>query len=277
VPLNFDLVGKAYPPVEVAVTAEQMERYARACGDLKECYFVGPGQVASPLFAAVPGLCLLATIVGDPELGVDNPLAVIHGEQEMVYHRPLRPGDQVVMKPSLEDIEDKGRNAVLRGKLAMSAEDGEPVADLYATIVVRGGGSGAERPPSERAAPPRGKVVATFSKHVDDVMPARYAEASGDHNPIHLDAAVARAVGLPGVINHGMGTLALVAAGLVDAVAGGDVSRLRRLAARFTDMVVPGTDLETTVWEAEENTFVFETCRPDDAVVVTGTLEVSSG
>jgi acyl dehydratase len=36
-----------------------------------------------------------------------------------------------------------------------------------------------------------------------------YADASGDHNPIHQDEAVARSVGLPGVIAHGMFTLAL--------------------------------------------------------------------
>ena len=38
-----------------------------------------------------------------------------------------------------------------------------------------------------------------------------YAEASGDHNPIHQDDEVARSVGLPGVIAHGMYTLALAA------------------------------------------------------------------
>ena len=38
-----------------------------------------------------------------------------------------------------------------------------------------------------------------------------YAEASGDHNPIHQDEEVARSVGLPGVIAHGMYTMALAA------------------------------------------------------------------
>lgn len=277
-PLNFGLAGKTYPPVEATVTAEQMDRFARACDDLNERYLVGPDQVASPLFAVVPGFPLLATIVGDPELGVDNPLAVVHGEQEIVYHRLLHPGDEIVLEPSLESIEDKGRNAVFKGKLAVSTKDGEAVADLYTTVVVRGGGSGAERRESVKSAPPaRGEIVSTFSKRVDEDMPARYAEASGDRNPIHLDEMLAKAVGLPGVINHGLGTLGLIAAGLVDTIAGGDVSRLRRLAARFTDLVVPGTDLETTVWESEADAFVFETRRPDDVLVVSGVLEVSPG
>ncbi len=63
---------------------------------------------------------------------------------------------------------------------------------------------------------------------------ALYAEASGDHNPIHLDDDFARSVGLPGVIAHGllqMGLLARVAAEHGD---------LRRLSCRFTGMVRPG-------------------------------------
>jgi acyl dehydratase len=43
-----------------------------------------------------------------------------------------------------------------------------------------------------------------------------YAEASGDHNPIHQDEAVARSVGLPGVIAHGMYTMALAARAVAD-------------------------------------------------------------
>ena len=276
--LNFDLAGKIYPPVETTVTAEQMDRFARACGDLNERHLVGPGQVALPLVAAVPGFGLRAASVSDPALGVDNPLAMVHGEQEIVQHRLLHPGDEIVMKPSLESVEDKGRHAVFTGKLVIMAKDGEPVADLCTTVVVRGGGSGAERPATASSAPPtRGEVVSTFSKHVDEDMPARYAEASGDYNPIHLDDAVAQAVGLPGIINHGMGTLALVTTGLVDAVALGDASRLRRLAARFIDIVMPGMVIEITVWASEAGMYLFETRRPDDVTVVTGALEVSFG
>ncbi|NIR41053.1 MAG: dehydratase, partial [Actinobacteria bacterium] len=80
--------------------------------------------------------------------------------------------------------------------------------DQYWTIFVRGAGSGTERTGGEKPAPPaRGDVVATFTQHVPVEMPSAYAEASGDHNPIHLDDNVAKMVGLPGVINHGLGTL----------------------------------------------------------------------
>ena len=105
-------------------------------------------------------------------------------------------------------------------------------------------------------------------------MPAAYAAASGDHNPIHLDPVVAQMVGLPGVINHGLGTLSLVSGGLVEHLASGDASRVTRLAVRFTDMVIPGSDVITTAWRSGTG-FGFETTRPDGKVVLTGTLNLA--
>jgi acyl dehydratase len=80
----------------------------------------------------------------------------------------------------------------------------------------------------------------TFTK--DQI--AAYAEAGGDHNPIHLDDDFARTVGLPGVIAHGllqMGILATVAAD-----AAGGPQHLKRLFVRFAGMVVPGDTVTFT-------------------------------
>ena len=80
----------------------------------------------------------------------------------------------------------------------------------------------------------RVKRVVTFS--VDQI--AEYAEASGDHNPIHLDGDFARSVGLPGVIAHGMLQMGLLASVAVEAAGG--AGRLRRIYCRFAGMVEPG-------------------------------------
>jgi acyl dehydratase len=68
----------------------------------------------------------------------------------------------------------------------------------------------------------------------------RYAASSGDHNPIHQDEGVARSVGLPGVIAHGMYTMALAARAL-DIWAGGP-GRVRELSCKFTKPVVVPDD-----------------------------------
>lgn len=90
-----------------------------------------------------------------------------------------------------------------------------------------------------------------------------YAAASGDPNPIHQDPAVARNVGLPDVIAHGMYTLALVAR-YVDEQAG-EPGRIAELGARFTrPVVVPEGGTEVVVagtWRDEHTMALTVTCH----------------
>ena len=76
----------------------------------------------------------------------------------------------------------------------------------------------------------------------DKYLPHRYAGASGDFNPIHLDPEFARAVGLPGNILHGLYSMALVARASQD-VAGGDPRAVRRLSVQFRGMGVPEQEI----------------------------------
>jgi acyl dehydratase len=74
----------------------------------------------------------------------------------------------------------------------------------------------------------------------------RYAGASGDFNPIHYSDRVAESVGLPGVVAHGMYTLALTSRALTDWV--GSTAAVQSFGARFTKPVaVPDTDEGTTI------------------------------
>ncbi|MGH9053080.1 MAG: MaoC/PaaZ C-terminal domain-containing protein [Acidimicrobiia bacterium] len=273
-PLNFRLAGKSYPPHNVTIEAAAIEAYARATSDLNPRYLEGDDRPAPPLFAVVAAFPIMLQVTGDPELGVENPLKILHGAQAFRYHRRLRAGETVVLTPVLESVDDKGSGATFVVRIE-AASRGEPVVDQWWTIFVRGAGSGTRR---EREARPEGPVrtgeVARFAQKIEDDMPTRYAEASGDHNPIHLDDQVAKAVGLPGVINHGLGTLALVSGGLVDHLMQGDPERLERLAARFTLPVRPGDEISTTVWAVERpGAFVYEVARPDERVAVVGELE----
>lgn len=273
-PLNFSLGPRSYPSTTVTVTAEEIAAYAAASGDPNPRHRPGPGQVAPVVFPVVHGLPLLAVVTTDPDLGVDNPLMIVHGEEEIVHHRPVQPGDTLMLTPQLVAVDDKGKGATFSARVTALTPDGDLVNEQTAVIFVRGAGSGTERPASAAAASPEpGPSVAEFSSHIPIGMPAAYAAASGDHNPIHLDESVARMVGLPGVINHGLGTLSLVTAGLVERIADGDPTRVRRLAVRFTDMVTPGSDVTTTVVRHAEG-FGFTTKRADGRAVITGTVEV---
>ncbi|HXS45512.1 MAG TPA: MaoC/PaaZ C-terminal domain-containing protein [Solirubrobacteraceae bacterium] len=78
----------------------------------------------------------------------------------------------------------------------------------------------------------------------DRYLTVRYAGASGDFNPIHIDEEFARSVGLPGRILHGLWTMSQVARALTEA--GGGPASLRRLGVQFRGMGVPELELAVT-------------------------------
>lgn len=79
----------------------------------------------------------------------------------------------------------------------------------------------------------------------DKYVPHRYAGASGDFNPIHVDAEFARQVGLPGAILHGLYVMGLVARAAIDE-AGGDPGSLKRLSVQFRGMSFPEREIVVT-------------------------------
>ena len=79
----------------------------------------------------------------------------------------------------------------------------------------------------------------------DKYLPHRYAGASGDFNPIHIDAEFARNVGLPGNILHGLYGMAQVARA-AEVAAGDDPRRLKRLSVQFRGMGFPEQEIVVT-------------------------------
>ncbi len=111
----------------------------------------------------------------------------------------------------------------------------------------------------------------TFDRH----QLAAYAEASGDHNPIHLDDDFARSVGLPGVIAHGMLQMGILAT--VAAIEAGGPEHLRRLSVRFAGMVEPGdTIIFTARRVADENLELMAINQKGEAVLTRASAEFAA-
>jgi acyl dehydratase len=83
-----------------------------------------------------------------------------------------------------------------------------------------------------------GEEIFSLSQEITREGIKAYADASGDQNPIHQVDEVALAVGLPGIIAHGMLSFGLISRATTDWL--GDATRLRRLGVRFSTMVRPG-------------------------------------
>jgi acyl dehydratase len=110
-----------------------------------------------------------------------------------------------------------------------------------------------------------GAEVPVLTVTPDKYVPHRYAGASGDFNPIHIDREFAVAVGLPQNILHGLYSMAQVARAATQA-AGGDPRSLKRLSVQFRGMGVPEKEILVTgtVREAANGRVVLDTVAEQD-------------
>ncbi|MDQ4143001.1 MAG: MaoC family dehydratase N-terminal domain-containing protein [Actinomycetota bacterium] len=277
-PLNADLVGKEYAGATYQVTAEAIEKFARATNDENERYLSGGDVVAPPVFPVVPAFNSFMEAGMDPELQADL-LRLVHGAEDHIIHRPIKAGDTLTVSTVLESVDQKETGETFTVKATETNQNGEVVAEVRGTMFIRG--SGTKKPGgTAQTAEPERTVVYEETTKVDDDQTHRYAEASGDHNPIHLDPNTAQMAGLPGIILHGMCTMAIATKAAVNGLAGGDATRIKRVAVRLSKPVLPGQELTTRLWEEESGggrtTYGFETYNPDGAAVIkAGVVEIA--
>lgn len=278
--VNKACLGKRYRFPAAFAEPVHMVAYARATDDLNPRYLdeqAAGGLVASPLFAVRPAFAALMGVVSDPELNADL-LNLVHGEQQMVFHDVIRPWDLLAPRATVTSIEDKSSGQLVKVKQTL-LRDGDPVVEIESGLFIRdrsksgGGGGGAKKPEAAQpeVAP---EVLFTDTVTVAADQPLRYAEASLDKNPIHIDEKVARAAGHPSVILHGLCTMAFCQKAIVNHGAGGDPARLGRIKVRFSAVVLPGDTLTTRVWKVGEadgvTTYGFETVNQNGKKVISG-------
>ena len=124
-----------------------------------------------------------------------------------------------------------------------------------------------------------GDEIEPLSVTPDRYLTVRYAGASGDFNPIHVDEQFAQQVGLPGRILHGLYSMAQVARAVT--AAGGGPQSLRRLSVQFRGMGLPEHELTITgtVRDVDDGVAIVETvCTQDGkAIIRNAEAEVAVG
>jgi acyl dehydratase len=105
-----------------------------------------------------------------------------------------------------------------------------------------------------------GDAIPELKVTPDKYLPHRYAGASGDFNPIHIDPEFAKMVGLPNTILHGLYMMGLVARASAG-VANGDPRALKRLSVQFRGMGAPETEIVVsgTVKSVDGDTVTIDT------------------
>jgi acyl dehydratase len=276
--LNAELVGKEYPEGTYEVTAEAIQKYAAATNEDNPA-FTGDDPPIPPAFSIVPAGTGIGNVVMDSDLGVNLPL-MVHGEEDHVFHKPIKAGDKLSVKSTLESVEVKDSGETFTIETSLTNQNGELAGEVRTLMFIRGTGKSRS---SSADSKPEPKIAFESNQKVDADQTYRYAEASGDRNPIHIDEEFAKNMaGLPGIILHGMCTMAFASKAVLDGACGGDPARLKRIKVRFSKPVFPGQVLTTRGWVEGQSdgitTYGFETLNPDgSAVIRNGTAEVAAG
>jgi acyl dehydratase len=245
-------LGRFTEEREFKVDAARTVAYAAATNDTNPRH--SRGELAPPVFAVVPVwdvLTAAAELLAPPEAFAQ----LVHSEQDMRFFRPIAPGDVLRSKAAPVFLAVRGVGTTVAVRTVTVDAAGAPVNEQFVTLFFRGpfeGESGGELAPDHKltAAIKSGPPLAEVTYGFDADQTFRYAEASGDPMPIHLDDAAARAVGLPGIIIHGLCTMAFCGRAVVESVAGDDPTRLARLAVKFSRPVLPGHEITIRIYAA---------------------------
>jgi acyl dehydratase len=278
-PLNKSFLGKVYTsadpwPVEAAAT----RAYAAATNTTNPRYLEDGALMAPPMYGVVFTYLALAQPLFDTELGV-NMMRLVHGEQDMRFFKAVKPGDVIKTSSTIKAISDKTSGELLDVALEAVNQHGEKVMEAVSGLFIKGRVRGAKKEDVERQeeVPPSGKVVLETQVTVAPDQSIRYADASGDHNPIHEDPNMARAAGLPDIILHGLCSMAFVHNALTEKMCGGDPLKVSRLRVRFNKPVMMGDVLTIKVFETTTpRHFAVEVYNPaGQAVIKDGLAELT--
>ncbi|MGH7950110.1 MAG: MaoC/PaaZ C-terminal domain-containing protein [Candidatus Binataceae bacterium] len=281
-PLNKACVGKQYPPITTDVTAEAVQKYARAYNDDNPAFFDAGrpgGIIAPPMFGVTVTWQSVLAAIGDHEVKADL-LRLVHGEQHMEFLDIIRPGDRITSTSKIVSIETKSSGETMEIELHATNQHGAPVQRTRFGVFIRTSGSRSGDAEQTVEVPARAEPLFSVSQTIDKDQTFRYAEASGDRNPIHTDEAVAKMAGLRGIIVHGLCTMAFTSKVAIDKLCAGDPARLKRLRVRFSRPVLPGQTITTKLWpegeRAGRKVFAYETFNSEgQAVIRAGLAEVS--
>lgn len=278
--LDLDAVGNVTPVFEREWTTRDVILYAIGVGagqedPTAELAFTtenshGITQRVLPTFAVALGLGPF------PDLGDVSPAQVLHASQGVTLHRDLPVAGRSRSTTTVTGIFDKGKGALVTIETDVrDADDEQPLATLAGAMFIRGaGGWGGDSGPSQQWNSPD-RPPDEVRSYATSPGQALVYRLSGDLNPLHSDPAIAKAVGFPRPILHGLCTYGFSCRALLEVVCEGDPSRFGSMNARFSQPVFPGQRLDVSMW-AEPDETLFRTETESGVVLDHGTFTTTS-
>lgn len=270
-------LGVRTGPFRGGLPAELIRQYAVATNDRSSAALVG---------TAVPPVAIV-TQIWDAQVegrGASVPTELqhaaaggVHGEHDIVLHRPIVPGEPLDIWVEAHGSKPVGKNSLVTLRYEALDAAGLLVAEQWWTTVYFGVTCetvGQPAPDHTFPADARERLIGTYRIEPDLEMPRKYAEVSGDWSAHHFDLEAAQQNGFPRPFLHGLSTMALCAQGVVQLAAGGDPDRVRRIAVRFATPTFVGEAVDVHVYDAGELGVAFEAESAGAIVVAHGRAEL---
>jgi acyl dehydratase len=273
------LAPARHGPFRGRLAPETIAAYAAATGDRTSAVLDG---------RAVPAVFPVILIFTPQEAArSDVPDAVwqrirggVHGEHDIVLHRPLVPGERLDTRSWISAVRTSRASTQVVVRFEQVDADGAVVVEQWWTMVLLGLDAIADlgMMPADHRFPEaaRAQPLGSVGQHIDTDVAQRYAEVSGDWSAHHFDIDVARAAGFDFVFTHGLCTMAICSHLLLDLLGVDDPGRVARVAVRFASPTPMGSQLTVNAFGVEENSYAFEAFANGTTTITHGRLELRS-
>ena len=298
--IDDSFAGTSLKPFVRRIKWRETTNYAAAVDDNNACYFDDErpdGLVAHPVFCAAvtwPVVEKIWDFIEADHFPLEILATQVHYSEHLRFFRLVRPDDRLHVKGKIAAIlpHRAGTRVVLRFDVTDGA--GEPVFTECIGSLMRGvkcKGPGKEEGSSAMSFPMEGPFAASINERcaqpvwisqisIDPLRPYIYDGCSNIVFPIHTSKKFARQAGLPGTLLQGTATLAFAVRELINREAGGNPNRICSLDARFSGMVMPGTEIKIVLLSrkilSEQIYLAFCVINGDGARVIKDGLAVFS-
>jgi acyl dehydratase len=142
-PLNLSFAGRSLPPTEpYRVGREKIREFAEAIGATDPEYLdpaaaqaLGhPDVIAPPTFPVLITMPVSKIVTDDPDLGMDY-LRLVHGDQRFEYVRPVRAGDELICRPTVEKVTSRAGLDSVTIRLEIESVTGDRVVTVWSRLV----------------------------------------------------------------------------------------------------------------------------------------------
>jgi len=237
--------------------------------DPRELSYAYEGNLAVlPSFGTIAASTSMLAITSARGVAINWAL-MLHGEQDLELEGPIPRSGEVVSRPRIAHIYDKGRAALIVVEVTSTdRRTGELLFTNRSSLFIRGEGGwgGDPGPKASNHAPAREPDHVVRSSTLP--QQALLYRLSGDKNPLHAAPAFAALGGFDRPILHGLCTYGIVCKAAVDAVLQGDPGRTRRYQARFAGVVFPGETVVTRMWVEGDKVLLEASVEERDATVL---------